>query len=208
MGFDGMNRDGYQKIPRPFKTYGCKSFREISISKGGKKQKYCVENSYVSELKAIEFDTVVAGLYASLQKDTGRRPCSVDALFYSGQDVYAIEFKTGKVCTTDVVRKLYDSVMCLIEHARGSFDWARSHVVAVVVATKEMVEKESKNRDKNKTSSRTVFSRARAYQRNPEIGEGRRPLWGLDKLEQILVSKVYTLSPEDFALFAEKRDWE
>jgi len=203
-----MDRDGYQKIPRAFKPYECRSFHDISVSKGGKRQTYCVEDSYVAELCAVDFDTVVKKLYASMRETCGKSPCSVDALYYSGQHVFAIEFKTGKVDATGIVRKLYDSTMCLIEHAGKSFAWAREHVVAVVVATKLAVEREIAQRNKRQTSTRTVFSRARMYQRNPAIGEGRLPLWNLGVLEQVLVSKVYTLAPDDFALFAEKLEWE
>lgn len=84
-----MDRDGYQKIPRSFRKYGCRSFHEISVSKGGKKQTFCVDDTYVADLQAVDFDEVKKGLYAPICKRCGHMPCSVDALYLSGQRVYS-----------------------------------------------------------------------------------------------------------------------
>lgn len=204
-----MDRDGYQKIPRSFRKYGCKSFHEISVSKGGKTQTFCVSDSYVADLKAVEFDTVKNGLYASMiRRCNGRCPRSVDALYMSGQNVYAVEFKTGNVKPLDVFRKLYDTVMCFIEHDGRDFKWARSRMIAVVVASKGVVEKDRDSLKSKMPKAQRVFSRASSYQVKPGIGEGRIQSWGLGKLEGVLLSRVYTLSPDEFDSFAEKNEWE
>ena len=203
-----MDRDGYQKIPRSFRKYGCKSFHDISVSKGGKKQTYCVANSYVADLSAVNFDDVKKGLYSSLCKRCGHIPCSVDALYFSGQNVYAVEFKTGKVDVTGVVRKLYDSVMCFIEYAGKDFKWARERMSAIVVAAKGAIEKDRASRKAKMPKAQRIFSRASFYQHNPGIGEGRVQLWGLGNLEGVLLSSVYTLSPEEFNAFAERAEWQ
>lgn len=202
-----MDRDGYQKIPRSFRKYGCRSFHEISVSKGGKKQTFCVDDTYVSDLQAVDFDEVKKGLYAPICMRCGHMPCSVDALYMSGQCVYAVEFKTGRINATGVTRKLYDTVMCFIEHAGRDFKWARERMIAVVVAAKGVVEKERKERQQKMSVAQRIYSRAGSYQKNPDIGEGRVQLWGLGNLEGVLFSKVYTLSPDEFNSLAQRREW-
>lgn len=204
-----MDRDGYQKIPRSFRKYGWKSFHDISVSKDGKKQTFCVADSYVADLLAVDFDAVKNGLYASMARQCdGHCPRSVDALYMSGRNVYAVEFKTGKVKPLDLVRKLYDTVMCFIEHDRRDFKWSRSRMVAVVVASKGVVEKDRDSLKTKMPKAQRVFSRAGFYQVKPGIGEGRVQSWGLGKLEGVLVSRVYTLSPDEFNSFAERNEWE
>ncbi len=204
-----MDRDGYQKIPRSFRKYGCKSFHDISVSKDGKKQTFCVADSYVADLTAVDFDAVKNGLYASMARQCdGHCPRSVDALYMSGRNVYAVEFKTGRVKPLDLVRKLYDTVMCLIEHDGRNFKWFRSRMVAVVVASRGVIEKDRESLKTKMAKAQRVFSRAGFYQAKPGIGEGRVQSWGLGKLEGVLFSSVYTLSPEEFDAFAERREWQ
>ena len=205
-----MDRDGLSRLPRCMREFCNKTFRDISVSKDGKKKtKYCVKGSHASTITAVEFDKVQSELYASMQIKTLHLPASVDALYYSGNLIYGIEFKTGSLNVTEIVRKIYDSAICLVEHCKNKLTQLRESFEIIVVASALEVKSAEQQRktDSRHGKANAVISRRRMFQMFPRIGEGATPLWGLDKIEGVIVRRVYTISPPDFEEFCVRHDW-
>lgn len=205
-----MDRDGYSRLPRCMKGFCGKTFREISISKlGGNNAKYCVKGSHASSITAVDFDSVKKKLYGPLCKKTKRMPASVDALFCSGRIFYGIEFKTGDTNATDIVRKIYDTAICMMEHCKKTLIWVRDYFQVVVVAKSLEVENAEKQRRKavQRYKVNTVIGRSRSFQQYPRIGDGAIPLWGLDKIEGLIANRIFTITPKEFEELCERNDW-
>ncbi len=205
-----MDRDGFSRLPRCMRGFCSKTLREISVSKPGKKKtKYCAKGSHASTITAVEFDKVQAKLYAPMLGRTLHLPASVDALYYSGNMIYGIEFKTGSVNHTEIVRKIYDSAICLVEHCKGKLTQLRESFEVIVVASKlEIMHEEAQRNTKARHgTANVVIGRSRKFQVFQRIGEGATSLWGLDKIEGVIVHRVYTISPEDFEEFCMRHDW-
>lgn len=205
-----MDRDGLSRLPRCMRGFCQKTFRDISISKAGhKKAKYCVRGSLPSSITAVDFDSVTKSLYGYFCRKTNRMPASVDALFYSGSIVYGVEFKTGETNITEIVRKIYDTAICMMEHCKKTLKWVRECFQVIIVAKALEVENSERQRKKMIRGSKvnSVISRSRSFQQYPRIGEGSIPLWGLDKIEGLIAFRIYTITPTEFEVFCERQDW-
>ena len=203
-----MDRDGLSRLPRCMKRFCQKTFRDISISKARvAKIEYCAEGSHASTITAVDFDSVIRDLYAALWRKIGRLPASLDSIFCSGRVFYGIEFKTGRTNATEIVRKIYDTVLCMIEQCNKSLSWVRNNFQVVIVARRLEVEQGEQNRRKKKNKAMKVVGRSIAFQKYPRIGEGATPLWGLEKIEGLVASKIYTITPTEFDEFCERHDW-
>ena len=188
-----MDRDGLSRLPRCMRGFCGKTFREISVSKSGKKKtKYCAKGSHASTITAVEFDKVQSELYASMLSRTLHLPASVDALYYSGNMTYGIEFKTGSHNNTELVRKIYDSAICLVEHCKNKLTQLRESFEIIVVASQLeiMREEQQRNTKARHGKANAVIGRSRKFQAFPRIGEGATPLWGLNKIEGVIVHRV------------------
>lgn len=158
---------------------------------------------HAKNLKGIDFDTICEKWYPS---GKGKNvPCSVDALVFQNGQIYLIEFKSGKL--THVERKIYDSVMMLIEHDNRDFQTMRQAATYIVVSTKF---DDSKNRDKA-ISRPYCFSGQYNYSNkpwnNPHIIK-MYDSWNLSSLEDIIVSKTYCMPPSMFDKFVEHEGWK
>ena len=209
----GNSRGSVSRIvPRSLRAYFGRTFCQISESKPGTKVSFCVQDSDASSLSAVEFDTFKKDRYASMWQKCGHLPCSVDALYFpkGKNQIFAVEFKTGDANGTNLVRKIYDTIMCLSEYGgiRFSYERARKELCYVVVAPERDIKAEEKSRQKRQSANLAcALSRAMVYQDNPEFGEGARAFFGLNKLEGVIVSRVFTLSPGKFAAFARDQRW-
>ena len=157
---------------------------------------------HAKNMKGIDFDTIREKWYPS---GKGKNvPCSVDALVFQNGQIYLIEFKSGKL--THVERKIYDSVMMLIEHDNRDFQTMRQTATYIVVSTKF---DESKNCDKS-------ISRAACYGgqynsnepwNNPAFIKKHARL-NLSALEDVIVAKTYCMAPYMFDEFVKHEGWK
>lgn len=211
-----MDIGGGHHVPRSLRRCVLKeggnedTFHVLSKNTSKSGVRHCIDaKAKTAELTAVNFDAFTANAYKEVKQQCGHLPCSVDALFFGGTGTFAVEFKTGDCNATQLVRKIYDTVMCLYEKAGRSFDvcWARKDLTVVVVCSKQEYQSECALLTGKQKKDARVIRRAITYQRKPDLHEGRRVFFGLDKLSGIIVSAVYTLSPADFDEFAERQGW-
>ena len=186
------------------------SLKNASIAKhddaakmwGLKSSRYVVSGWKAAKFSVSDFDAVQRRWYPPAPGIN--HPCSVDALHLGADDVwYAIEFKIGCVDSSNLARKIHETVMgCKenlfgIDSALASYDFYRENMVYLIVAT----ELELQN-SRDKTFYRT-FSAYKEPWNHPSFPQR----WHTKALEGIVVSKVYELSPSMFARFVKVKRW-
>ena len=129
-----MSESDFLLLPKWMCNTKCrKTLAELSAThpKDPSKVEYCLApESEMGKLMAVDFDHVKELRYE------GKLPflCkSADALYiYSGK-WYLIEFKTGKAEVWASVRKIYDSVVLLVESGVLTFDECREKLSFIIV---------------------------------------------------------------------------
>ena len=81
-------------------------------------------------IKAVDFDSLVREWYKSRCKKTVK---SADAFYEHSHEVYLIEFKNGSCDMYTMQRKIYDSVIALVECGGWSYSRARDQITAILV---------------------------------------------------------------------------
>lgn len=190
-----MNRTELNNHAREFKKY-LSTFYETSKSKPDDKLsvvKYCISESI--RIEAIDFDAVQRDWYKVKHASGEKAPCSVDAMYFTEGKIYAVEFKSGiNVDSVNLVRKIYDTVMALIEKDRQDIATCRSKVEYIVVA------------EQSKSNQEIVTTRAAVYRSRPwEVHIWDR--WKLYNLEKVVVSRTYVIPPDLFLRFAKSKHW-
>lgn len=154
----------------------------------------------ISLLKSVGFDFVKEDWYG---KRFFHQVRSCDALYKHGDLYYLIEFKTGNATNVDRHRKLYDSVIALVENSVLTFEECRSQVQYIIVEKglkpfvqhQEMLSHFERN-DPEPWDYAVTKSFLKTISRDD-----------IRKLSGFLVEKVYRLSPLDFEKFVENRNW-
>lgn len=197
-----MRHEDVEILPDRFQRMAMREFR--SLSKDEANSVYCLsENLSVGQMKAIDFDTFTEKSYCQKGTGSSRLPRSVDSLFFHGQDAYAIEFKNGNPDNLDLVRKIYDTVMCLTEHVDSNFNyaWARRKLTYLVVCSDERVQRQ--------ITAVALSGRVDAYKRTSQDEERVcRRFENLQALTGVLVSRFKALTPEGFDIMANKEGWK
>lgn len=154
------------------------------------------EDMLAAELKAIDFDAVKRKWYP--WDRVHNVPCSVDAVTYEREGTYLVEFKCGKAEIDNVIRKVYDSVLMLMEHDGLTIRQARTGYTYLVVSNDLTI---WNNRLK-------ALSRSLAYCHEPWVRYRKSfDQWRLANLEGVVVAKAYAMPPEMFNLFAKVHHW-
>ncbi len=116
-------------------------------------------------------------------------PQTNDALYISDAGKwYFIEFKNGTIQKADIYRKLYDSLIMLLEEkAIPDYDFVRQEASYILVynSDKYPVAPASKNRDAN-------------YSYFSGLAKSEVRLFDLDKLEKYLFERTHTYTKEQF----------
>ena len=147
-----------------------------------------------ASLPAVDFDAV-KNLYYNAR---GNIPCSVDAATWEHDGVYLVEFKCGGADRAQLVRKIYDSIMLLIEHDNYTFRQARTEVHYVVVSAEL----------KPWSALQKTLSRACGFMKEPWKNYRKNyDHWQLEPLEGVIVRSAYTMSPDMFDYFAKYKRW-
>lgn len=178
-----MTEEIIENLPKPLDGHICTLKEASTDTTNG-----C--NMSESMLKVVHFDKI-PGEYSKAVGLKGK-PMSNDALYVSADGQwYFIEFKNGSVDKSDVFRKIYDSIIMLVEMGIISgFQYARNHVRYILVYNSDKYGKiqKSPNRDSIYTY---VHERAKAEER----------LFGIEKLEGYLLEEAHTYTER---LFQEK----
>ena len=112
-----------------------KSLSELSATKSKLEEdkKYCIEpTSRAGRVQAVDFDAVKEYWRSGRFVFKGK---SADALIVDGSEYYLIEFKTGRIVADDLLRKVYDSAMALVEYNVLTWDQCKQHLTFVLVGT-------------------------------------------------------------------------
>ncbi len=164
----------------------------------------CFLNStgYAANLQAIDFDKIRQKWYPWYVGVPchDKVPCTVDALRFERKGTYFIEFKSGDAKTANLVRKIYDSIMMLIENDNLSFPQSRKICTYIVVSG----ELDSWEQEKK------VLSRSLGYKKEPwnelEI-KSKYDHWGLINVEDVLIFRFYAMPPDMFEYFVKYEKW-
>lgn len=145
-------------------------------------------NEYMTEstLEVVHFDKVPN----KFSKGRGWHgvPKSNDALYIDPPSWTFIEFKNGGVDKSDIYRKIYDSILMLLElKIVPDMDFVRKNMKYILVCKAGHITsvQESPNQKKFKT-----------YMENRAKSE--IVLFDLSKLRDYLLAEVHTYSPEEF----------
>lgn len=140
-----------------------------------------------STLRVVNFDKIPKE-YARGRGWRGM-PSSNDALYITAENEwYFIEFKNGSVDKSDVFRKIYDSLIMLVDwRVIPDFQFVRDRVSYILVYNSEKYPcvSESESRRRNYAY---VMERAKTEER----------LFGVDYLEGYLFRETHTYSKEGF----------
>jgi hypothetical protein len=140
-----------------------------------------------SRLKAVHFDKLPA-VY-SRERHLPVVPCSNDALYISEDGKwYLIEFKNGSIDKAQLYRKLYDSLIILIEMGIApdfAFFREKARYILVYNAEKHPAVPQSTGRDAFRDY---IFQRSNTEER----------LFGVEKLQTYLLEETHTYTKEAF----------
>ena len=145
-------------------------------------------NQYMTEstIDVIDFDKIPKEFARG--KGWPGVPKSNDALYIDSSVWTFIEFKNGHIDKADVYRKIYDSIIMLLElKIVPDVDFVRKHIRYILVCKKTQVQpaQESENRT-------TIYSHIK------NRANAETVLFELDKLQGYLLAEVHTYSPEEF----------
>lgn len=157
---------------------------------------HALEAGYLSaNIPVVDFDAVKNHYYNA----GDNVPCSVDAVTFERDGVYLVEFKCGDADKAQLYRKIYDSIMLLIEFDNYTFKKARAEIVYIVVSAKLQPW----------TAQQKSLSRAFGFCRNPwEKYRQKYDNWNLAPFEGVVVKSVYTMPPDMFDFFAKYKKWK
>lgn len=175
-----MTEEVINKLPELFKDKLC-TLKKASWDKS-KKVSMCD-----SRIKVINFDNI-SKVY-SKTKGLPSIPTSNDALYIDRNDKwYFIEFKNGSVDKSNIYRKLYDSLIILIElEIIPNIDFVRKNVHYILVYNSEKADviPKSEGREEN-------------YKFFQRLSKSEVRLFDIDKFEKYLFEATHTYTKEEF----------
>ncbi|MBQ8800504.1 MAG: hypothetical protein IJZ55_13185 [Lachnospiraceae bacterium] len=174
-----MTEDTISKLPEVLTDY-------MATLKRTSKDETNAEFMTESTLRVVHFDKLPQ-VYA---RGKGWRavPKSNDALYVDGDKWFFIEFKNGTIKRDDIYRKIYDSLIMLIElGAITGYQFSRDNIDYILVYNSDKYSKcqESASREKN-------FSYIMS------LAQKEEKLFDLELLEGYLFHEVHTYTKEMF----------
>lgn len=178
-----MTKENLENLPKPLNGHTC-SLKEASFDTTNK---YSMTKSM---LKVVHFDKI-PNEYARYLGLKGK-PASNDALYISADKKwYFIEFKNGSVDKSDVFRKIYDSIIMLVEMGIiPNFQFVRDNVRYILVYNSDKYRKIQKSLNRDKINNYSL-----------ERAKKEEKLFEIDKLEGYLFEETHTYTKQ---LFEEK----
>lgn len=138
-----------------------------------------------SSIEVIDFDKIPKEF--SRGKGWKCVPKSSDALYIDSSSWTFIEFKNGDIEKSDVHRKIYDSIIMLLElKILPDFEYVRKNIRYILVCNKE------------RFASQKSQSLAAIQTHVQKLAKTETVLFELGKLEGYLLAEVHTYSPEEF----------
>ncbi len=175
-----MTEDVINELPEILKKNIC-TMKRASLD-DSKKTPMCESN-----IKVVNFDKI-PNEYARGRGWSGV-PCSNDALYISvDKEWYFIEFKNGSIDKVNVYRKIYDSLIMLMESGViPNFKFIRDNINYILVYNSDKYSKvqKSESRDEN-------------YSYLLKLAKTEKKLFDIYKLEQYLFKKTHTYDKDMF----------
>lgn len=163
---------------------------------------FFTNNEKVANLQAINFDEIREKWYPDHKEPQPNNvPCSVDALLFEEKGIYLIEFKSGHAEKVNLFRKIYDSIMMLIEKDKLTFEKSRKECTYIVVSN---LYEPWDNRTKAIVGS--LISKKNPWKEL--ITRLKYDQLELEKLEGVLVSSSYLMPSKLFELFVKYEKWQ
>ncbi len=151
------------------------------------------------KIVGVDFDAVRRKWHPK-QRDTDTNvPCSVDALVLTGEGLFLIEFKSGKVDKANLYRKIYDSLIMLFEHDNQNIKTMRQSATCILVATQLQSYM-------NTSTLRSICYGRKELWLSPKYKDVF-DRWDLKNLEGFVVSKTYCMPPRLFDRFVKIKRW-
>lgn len=175
-----MTEEVIKKLPEELSGYIC-TLKKASTDTSNN------EPMCESLIKVVNFDRV-PNKYAQGRGWSGV-PKSNDALYIDIHDQwFFIEFKNGEVHKDDIYRKLYDSLIMLMEWGIiPNFEFIRKNINYILVF--------NKGKDKNIQQS---VSRDQTYNYIMNLAQQEERLFGIDKFENYLFKETHTYTKGEF----------
>lgn len=175
-----MTEDIISNLPDIFKKHIC-TLKRTSLDESKS------INMCESTLKVVNFDKIPNEYCRG--KGWSNVPKSNDAL-YIGEDGswYFVEFKNGSIHKSELYRKLYDSVIMLIElEIIPDLNYAREHISYILVYNSNKYPKIQESANRSETFS-YIVKRAKMEEK----------LFDIDKFEKYILKETHTYSKEQF----------
>lgn len=175
-----MTEDIKNKLPEILQKYIC-SIKKVSVDNSRNKP---MTDSW---LEVVNFDKIPSEY--SRGKGWKCVPCSNDALYIAvDSEWYFIEFKNGSIDKADIYRKIYDSLIMMIElGVIPNIQFVRNNVNYILVynSDKYLKVQESKSRNEN-------------YIYILNLAKSERRLFDVDKFEGYLFKGTHTYDEDEF----------
>lgn len=169
------------ELPEIFRNHIC-TLKKASLDNSKN------ENMCESLLEVIDFDKI-PNVY-SRGKGWRAVPKSNDALYVSTDGKWHfIEFKNGDVKKHEIYRKLYDSLIMLVElNVIPDLDFSRNNFIYILVY----------NSDKYPLKAEESSSRDSVYSYFMNLAQEEERLFEVDKFEKYLFHETHTYTVEQF----------
>ena len=174
-----MRDETISELPEVFRN--CISTIKKTSRDDSKKQNMCE-----STIKVINFDKIPKQYLKS--KGFRTLPKSNDALYIEDKKWCFIEFKNGEVDKADIYRKIYDSLIMLLEMGIiPDFDFARKNIGYILVYNSDKYPKVQKSqaRDQN-------------YSYFFQLAKQEEQLFEVEKFQGYLLKETHTYTKEMF----------
>ena len=155
------------------------------------------DHKHAALLQAVNFDKVKENWYQSRFHDQVK---SCDALYYHDSAYYLLEFKTGDLHWLDVLRKIYDSIIGLIEHGKLTLDECRRNLNVILVANHAENSPNKALANHLQQLAKWTYPMDESFLKSLNDNDIRR-------LTNFLVKWAYRMTPDDFDEFVKAKEW-
>ena len=193
----------------------------ISVTNGGA---YCLTGGHAAGIQAIHYDGVMGEWYDIANRLSAGQNCPtrIDGLYIDGVKFFFVEFKKKpmrqlKREIVKLYRKIYDSVVGLLDHGYKTLQACCKDVIYIVVSTGiprlgpddiRVGRRNGMSAAQRTILQSQIFNSIPGCISRPWRFPQVRAHFGLSKLEDVVCLRVLTLTPQQFNLFAKEHNWQ
>ena len=155
-----------------------------------------VEENFMtdSEILAVNFDEVKRQ-YVNQLRHSEDDAYSVDAIFQNERGTFFIEFKNGKVKSSNVRWKVFDSILIFSDITNASVEWMRNNVEFILVynAQKNYDHNAQRSSERRMTPSLRKIAKYKKKKGNQEFIR-----FNLERFQGLYFRRVHTYDEIEF----------